>query len=143
MNTDMSGGLASMCRRYGIDALYVFGSRAPEIAGLVRCGHALTDKTTADVDIGILPKPGRSLDPLAKVRLMAELEDLLGVGRVDLVSLPEAPPFLAVEIIRGELLYEADPDRCAEYELFVLRRAGDLAPFERDRVRDVLAGLTM
>jgi hypothetical protein len=72
---------------------------------------------------------------------MAELEDLLGVGRVDLVSLPEAPPFLAVEIVNGELLYEVDPDRAAEYELYVLRRAGDLAPFEHERVRGVLAGL--
>jgi hypothetical protein len=55
--------------------------------------------------------------------------------------LPEAPPFLAVEIIRGELLHEADADRAAEDELFVLRRTADLAPFERERVRGVLAGL--
>lgn len=143
MRADINSDLASICRRYGIDALYVFGSRAPEIAGLVRCGHSLTDKPTSDVDIGILPQAGRSLDPRAKVRLIAELEDLLGAGRVDLVSLPEAPPFLAVEIIRGELLYEADPDRSAEYELFVLRRAADLAPFERKRVCDVLAGSAM
>jgi hypothetical protein len=95
----------------------------------------------SDVDIGILPQPEASLDPRAKVRLMAELEDLFGAGRVDLVSLPEAPPFLAVEIVRGELLYEVDPDRTAEYELFVLRRAADLAPFERERIHDVLAGL--
>jgi hypothetical protein len=72
---------------------------------------------------------------------MAELEDLFGAGRVDLVSLPEASPFLAVEIILGELLYEVDADRTAEYELFVLRRAADLAPFERERVRGVLAGV--
>jgi hypothetical protein len=95
----------------------------------------------SDVDIGILPKRGVVIDPRAKVRLMAELEDLLGVGRVDLVSLPEAPPFLAVEIIRGELVHEADPDRSAEYELFVLRRAADLAVFERERVHHVLAGM--
>jgi predicted nucleotidyltransferase len=143
MSRDVSGALALLCRRYGIDALYVFGSRAPEVGRLVRSGQSLADQTTSDVDIGILPQPGRSLDPLAKVRLMAELEDVLGVGRVDLVSLPEAPPFLAVEIVRGELLYDANPDRSAEYELFVLRRAGDLAPFERERVRDVLNGLAM
>lgn len=143
MNADISGGLASICRRYGIDAVYAFGSRAPEIAALVGSGQPLSQTTASDVDIGILPQPGRSLDPRAKVRLMAELEDLLGVGRVDLVSLPEAPPFLAVEIIQGELLYEADPDRSAEYELFVLRRAGDLALFQRERIRDVLAGMAM
>lgn len=143
MSRDITGGLSSTCFRYGIDALYVFGSRAPEIARLVRSGQSLPDTTASDVDIGVLPKSGSSLDPRAKVRLMAELEDLFGAGRVDLVSLTEAPPFLALEIIRGELLYDADPDRSAEYELFVLRRAADLEPFERERVRDVLAGSAM
>lgn len=143
MSRDISGGLRSICLRYGIDAVYVFGSRASEIARLVGSDQPLSDTTTSDVDIGVLPKSGYSLDPRAKVRLMAELEDLFEVGRVDLVSLTEAPPFLAVEIIRGELLYEADPDRAAEYELFVLRRAGDLAFFQRERVRNVLAGSAM
>lgn len=71
---------------------------------------------------------------------MAELEDAFSIDRVGLVSLMEAPPFLDLEIVRGELLYEADPDRIAEYELFVRRRAADLAPFERERVQGVLAG---
>jgi hypothetical protein len=122
-----------------MDAVYAFGSRAPEIAALIKLRQPLNKTTTSDADIGVLPKSGYSLDPRAKVRLMAELEDLFEVGRVDLVNLTEAPPFLAVEIIRGEL-YEADPDRSAEYELFVLRRAGDLAFFQRERVRNVPAG---
>lgn len=143
MSRDPMAGLAAIGDRYGIDALYVFGSRALEIARLVRSGQLSTGKTMSDVDIGILPKRGIVIDPRAKVRLMAELEDLLGVGRVDLVSLPEASPFLAVEIIRGELMHEADPDRSAEYELFVLRRAADLAVFERERVHHVLAGMAM
>lgn len=143
MSRDLMAGLAAICDRYGIDALYVFGSRALEIARLVRSGQLSIGKTMSDVDIGILPKRGSVIDPRAKVRLMAELEDLLGVGRVDLVSLPEASPFLAVEIIRGELVHEADADRSAEYELFVLRRAADLAVFERERVHHVLAGMAM
>jgi predicted nucleotidyltransferase len=143
MSSDIGGGLSQICRRYGIDAIYAFGSRAVEIADVVKSGHVSTGKTASDVDMGVLPQPGHSLDPRAKVRLMADLEDLFGAGRVDLVSLPEAPTFLAVEIVRGELLYEADADRTAEYELFVLRRAADLAPFQRERVRDVLAGVAM
>ena len=69
-----------------------------------------------------------------RVRLSIELEDLLGVNRVDLVVLPEADPFLALDIIRGELLYCEDEDAQAEDELYVLRRAGDLAPLERERL---------
>ncbi len=68
------------------------------------------------------------------------LEDLLDVPRVDLVILPEAPPFLALDIVQGELLCATDPVAEAEYQLYVLRRAGDLAPFERERRRMILAG---
>jgi hypothetical protein len=75
-----------------------------------------------------------------RVRLALELEDLLGVGRVDLVVLPEADPFLALDVIRGEVLYCADPDAQAEHELYVLRRAGDLAHYARDRWQNILAG---
>jgi len=143
MRHDLVSGLAAICDRYGIDALYVFGSRAVEIARLVRSGQPSIGETLSDVDIGILPKRGAVMDPRGKVRLMAELEDLLGVGRIDLVSLQEASPFLAMEIIRGELVHEGDGDRSAEYELFVQRRAADLAAFERERVHHVLAGTAM
>ena len=38
---------------------------------------------------------------------------------------------------RGELLFCADATDQAEYELYVLRRAGDLLPFEHER-RDLI-----
>ena len=46
--------------------------------------------------------------------------------------------YLALEIIRGELIYTDDPDRQARYELYVLRRAADLLPFKKDRIRMIL-----
>jgi len=130
--------LTALCRRYGITALYVFGSRAGEIAGRVRGQEVPQPLSVSDVDIGILLPMGRRLDVRDKVRLMADLEDLFEVGRVDLVVVSEASAFLALEVIRGELLYDADPDGTAEYELYVLRRAGDLLPFERHRRQQVL-----
>ena len=66
------------------------------------------------------------------------MEDLFDVERVDLVLLPEADPFLALDIIRGELLYTRDPNQQARYELYVLRRAGDLLPFQKIRTRMIL-----
>lgn len=71
-----------------------------------------------------------------------KLEDLLEVNRVDLVVLQEAEPFLALDVIRGEIIYCSDPLSQAEYELYVLRRAADLAPFERQRRQMVLYGKT-
>ena len=96
----------------------------------------------SDVDIGVEPKPGRYLNAKERVRLAIELEDVLDVNRVDLVILSEADPFLALEIIRGELLYCADADAQAEYELYVLRRAGDLAFYARERWQQILTGTT-
>ena len=143
MSCDLVADVAALCRRYGIEAMYVFGSRSSEIARLIRSGQPVSREASSDVDVGVLPHPGVILDAHTKVKLMADLEDLLGVNRIDLVSLPEASAFLAVEIVQGELVYEADPDRSAEYELYVLRRAGDLAPFERERIHRILDGIAM
>jgi uncharacterized protein len=77
---------------------------------------------------------GEPLPVKEKAALAVELEDLFSVGRVDLVVLPEAAPFLAANIIRGERLYAADEYLADEYDLYILRRAGDLAPLEEERL---------
>jgi hypothetical protein len=41
-------------------------------------------------------------------------------------------------VISGERLYCADVDACDELDLYVLRSAGDLEPFERERRRILL-----
>ena len=135
-------GLQKLCSRHRIDQLYVFGSRAREIVRLLSGSPAPQDHPGSDVDVGVLPLEGVRLAVREKSALAVELEELLGVPRVDLVLLPEADPFLAASpapqahfpIIRGELLFCADRHRADEYELYVLRRAGDLAPLERERL---------
>ena len=66
------------------------------------------------------------------------LEVLFSVSRVDLVDLRQAEAFLALDVVRGELLVDRAPDDTARYELYVLRRAADLWPFERARRDAVL-----
>ena len=128
--------------RYGVIALYAFGSRAGEIAAKVQGKEISPENLLSDVDIGVESKPGRYLSAKERVQLAIELEDVLDVNRVDLVILSEADPFLALEIVRGELLYCADADAQAEYELYVLRRAGDLAFYARERWKQILTGTT-
>jgi len=55
-----------------------------------------------------------------------------------LIDAGKASAFLALEAISGERLYCADSTRCDEFDLYVLRRAGDLAPFEKERRRILL-----
>lgn len=134
----MEEQIKDICRRHRVADLYVFGSRAGEVAALVGGRAGSLQASASDVDMGVLPAERDGWGPRRRVGLTLELEDLLQVGRVDLVLLPEADAFLALEIIRGELLYSDDLDRQARYELFVLRRAGDLAPFQKERVRAIL-----
>jgi predicted nucleotidyltransferase len=105
-------------------ALYLFGSRGR---------HEETERS--DVDVGVLFRQEESL------RELLLLEDALErrLGRpVDLIDTGRASAFLALDVIRGERVFCADPDRCDEFELYVMRRAGDLAPFERERRRLLL-----
>ena len=138
MIINMEAELRSIGNKYGIVALYAFGSRAGEVAGLIRGQLGIREHPSADLDVGVQPKPGKRLSAQEKVRLASEMEDLLGVSRIDLVVLQEADPFLALDIIRGELLYCADGDLQAEYELYVMRRAGDLAYYARERWAQIL-----
>lgn len=125
--------LRPLAERYGVRDIYVFGSRAGAIVGRAPA------PVRSDLDVAVQPLPARSLSARNRVRLTGALEELFEVPRVDLVVLAEASPFLAVEVVSGELLYTSDPRAQAEHELYILRRAADLAPFQRERTRQILS----
>lgn len=130
--------LRRLCESFGVDILYAFGSRAREARAWLEGVIPALAPAPSDLDIGVKPAQGVRLSVHDKVRLAVALEDFFGVHRVDLVSLEDADPFLAAEIIRGERLYARDEDDADEYDLYVLRRAGDLAPLERERIALIL-----
>jgi predicted nucleotidyltransferase len=130
--------LGELAERYHLSAVYVFGSRAREIAARIDGLPVPESAPESDLDVGIQPELGRRLTARDRVELALALADLFAVKRVDLVMLPEAKPFLALEVVKGELLYCSDYDQQAEDELYILRRAGDLAYFEKERRRLIL-----
>lgn len=129
--------LAALARQHRLLDLYVFGSRADEIAARVRGEEGSRSDAASspgsDVDLAVRTRRDAPFDVDARVELTQALEELLDVSRVDLVVLSEAGAFLAEAAIAGELLFCEDTTDQAEYELYVLRRAGDLLPFERER----------
>lgn len=127
--------LAHLCEAYNILIVYLFGSQARAAVNFLLHGEPIP-ASPSDIDVGILP--ARRLAVREKVEFAQALEDLLEVERVDLVVLPEADPFLAANIIRGERIYARDPYLADEYDLYILRRAGDLAPLERERMQMIL-----
>ena len=131
--------LENICRQFEVAILYSFGSRAAEVRDWLEERLDKLPAGPSDADMGVKGLPGKKWSVTEKVYLAGALEELFGVLRVDLVSLSEADPFLAAEIIRGERLFAGDGHEADEYELYVLRRAGDLAPLERERMALVLA----
>lgn len=132
----LRGRLAKVAARHKLDGICALGSRAAEVRDLIEGTATQLASGGSDVDIAVLPRTPLSLD--VKVHLAIELEDLFGVERVDLAVLPEASPTLAFDAVCGELIYVADPIREAEYQLYVMRRAADLAPLQAEWEKTIL-----
>lgn len=128
--------IEQICRQYKIKALYVFGSRVAEMLLALGDDAYEFQPSPSDLDIAVLTRSQFSVDE--KVNLTLELEGLFNVPRVDFLILHEADAFLAANIIRGERIYVEDSYLADEYELYVLRRAGDLAEPERERIAVIL-----
>jgi uncharacterized protein len=135
---DRDSRLAAIAERFGLADIYVFGSRAGEFASSDR--QSSVQRFDSDVDIAVRSRGPGVLSPEDRVTLTLALERALDAPRVDLLMLSEAGAFLALAAIRGNLLFCADSVDQAEYELYVLRRAGDLAPLERERQEIILNG---
>jgi len=102
-----------------VRAVYPFGSQVK--------GDALPD---SDLDVGVLFEGPQLLGHT--LALETELQPAAGRG-FDLVDARRAAAFLALEIVRGERIFCREPVETDLFELYVLRRAGDLLPFERQR----------
>ena len=92
--------------------------------------------TASDLDIGA--KPERHLTVEEKVEIAIFFEDLFDLPRVDVVVLTEAPVLLALDIVTGEILYARDSTYEAEYQLYIMRMAADLLPYEREKQKMIL-----
>ena len=138
MDEDLQLELGALAAEYGLLAIYVFGSRAKEVAARVAGSPVAASHPESDVDIGVEPLRDRVLAAQDRVRIVQRLETMLCAPRVDLVILPEAEAFLAADVVRGELLLATDLDAEAEVQLYYLRRAADLAPLLREQWRETV-----
>ena len=122
--------------QYGLQIIYAFGSRAKEALDMVEGRIEEVSSKPSDLDIGV--KPEKPLTVEEKVKIAIVFEDLFDVSRVDLIVLPEAPVFLALEIVTGEVLYRQDSTYEAEYQLYIMRMAADLLPYEQMKQRIIM-----
>lgn len=91
---------------------------------------------SSDVDVGVLCSTKLTLDEL--IHLESRLDDAIPQP-LDLVDVRRAGPFVALDVIRGDRFFCRDEVTADEFDLYVLRRAGDLAYYERQRREMLLA----
>jgi uncharacterized protein len=132
----MKEKIGQVAAEYGLQIIYAFGSRAKEALAVVEGRIERLSSTPSDLDIGV--KPERPLTVEEKVEIAIFFEDLFDLPRVDVVVLPEAPVSLAVEIVIGEILYARDSTYEAEYQLYIMRMAADLLPYEKEKQKMIL-----
>jgi predicted nucleotidyltransferase len=100
-------------RRFGLEALLVFGSEAGGVA------HA-----GSDLDLAALFRTHP--DPVALLEAQADLERLAG-REVDLVDLDEASPILAMQVLRtGRVVFGDGSSRLAAFSAILPGRYEDL-----------------
>jgi len=128
--------LEGICNKYKVKALYVFGSLSAETFQALNNDAYQPPPSQSDLDIGVLTHSPFSIEN--KINLTLDLENLFDAPRVDLFILQEVDSFLAANVIRGERVFAEDSYLADEYDLFVLRRAGDLAELERQRMAMIL-----
>lgn len=128
--------IEKIASRYDLQIIYAFGSRAKEALDLLEGRIERFSSNTSDLDIGIKAKKHLNVDQ--KVEIALFFEELFNISRVDLVVLSEAPIFLALDIVTGEILYAEDPTYEAEYQLYIMRQAAELLPYEIMRERMIL-----
>ncbi|MBW2359032.1 MAG: hypothetical protein JRF21_10210 [Deltaproteobacteria bacterium] len=136
---DRKKKLNQIAEMFEISIIYAFGSHSKAVVEWLACDHSeLSISPLSDVDIGVKPSSAKVLSIKEKVHLAIALEDFFSVSRVDLVVIPEVDPFMAANVIRGERIFAKNGFEADEYDLYVLRRAGDLAPLERERISLVM-----
>jgi len=132
----MEENIGQIAAKHGLQIIYAFGSRAKEAMEVVEGRMEKFSSTPSDLDIGV--KPERPLTVEEKVEIAIFFEDFFHLPRVDVVILPEVPVSLAVEIVTGEILYARDSTYEAEYQLYIMRMAADLLPYERVKQKMIL-----
>ncbi len=96
----------------------VVSSICPAVVGYI-FGSAATGQTNSESDIDIAILCEAPLAPVARWELQERLADALSKN-VDLVDLLSASTVIQMQIVsRGELLFDNDPPRRHQFELYV------------------------
>jgi len=124
--------LPEICREYGIDLVYLFGSQVNAGLELLAGKHVPVKDPLTDIDVGVIfdgELPPASDRYQLYARLHNEISDLFAPFPLDLVFLQENHSVFQAEAIKGRCVYARNDQVRGCYEEMILRRAADFRPF--------------
>ncbi len=125
--------------KYGLLAVYLFGSRADDGLRLLQ-GESVKPEGS-DLDIGIVfLQEEAGLLQLGSIHI--ELSDAFSPLTIDVVPLNKVDPLFQFRAIDGHRIDVADRHRADIFELEVMRRAAELLPVQRHLERDLFGVAT-
>ncbi len=125
--------------KYGLLAVYLFGSRAND--GLCLLRGEPVEPEGSDLDIGIVFLQEEP-DLLQLGSIHVELSDAFSPLTIDVVPLNKVDPLFQFRAIDGHRIDVADTHRADIFELGVMRRAAELLPIQRRLERDLFGVVT-
>lgn len=125
---DRRAELDHVASRFGLVAIYLFGSRAGD--GLALLNGASRTHSGSDLDVGILAR-GRPAGWRDLAGIQVALEDVFAPLRIDLLPLLAVDALFQFRAIDGHRVAAPDPTAADLWELEVMRRAAELLPIER------------
>jgi predicted nucleotidyltransferase len=128
-----------LCRANRVAAAYLFGSRADDGLRLL-AGEAVA-APCSDLDIGVFFQGGVP-DVRTFTKLQLDLCDLFEPLTVDLVPLERVDAIFQSRAVTGHRIFAADSTAADLYELYVMNRAADLLPIQRERERELFGSST-
>lgn len=126
--------LDDLSRRFGLLAIYLFGSRAED--GLRKLRGEPVERGGSDLDVGVV-FDSPTFPPRLLSSMQVAFEDLFSPLVVDLVPLQRVDPLLAFAAIDGHRVASTDRTRVDLFELDVMRRAAELLPVQRQLEREL------
>jgi len=125
--SDRAAALTNLCRKHGVLALYLFGSRSED--GLRVLREEPVDRAGSDLDVGVVFEGRVDVAQLGPLQVC--LEDVFRPLLVDLVPLQRVDALFQFRAIDGHRVFAADEAAVAFHELEVMRRATELLPIQR------------
>jgi predicted nucleotidyltransferase len=125
--------------RFGLLAVYLFGSRADDGRRLL-AGQPV-EPAGSDLDIGIVYREG-NIDFASLGRIHLCFQEIFEPLAVDLVPLQQVDPLFQFRAIDGHRVTVSDSHRADLFELEVMSRAAELLPVQRQLERELFGVAT-